>query len=282
MKKKILVSLLAFVMLACMLTLGALAAGEAGSDFKIAAGSVSLKDGVRPNFKVVIPKGIDPTDVKLLVWEGETTDTNFDVNTKMKDDNGNKIPAVVVDRNFKDDEKEDRYVFQYTGISAKEMGKTIYARAYYEAEGKIVYTAPVRYSVVQYLHNTAKNANSSEALKALVASIRAYGAAAQSYFAADGEDVGTSIANELYTINVVNGTLADGFTKGTYLAGETITLVASEKDGFEFSHWEDANGNKVSAENLTAIANATYTTYGYQKAVKAAFEVFELLTGGNQ
>ena len=36
--------------------------------------------------------------------------------------------------------------------------------------------------------------------------------------------------------------------------------------------------------DLGVIANATYTTYGYQKGVKAAFAAFELLTaeeGGN-
>ena len=34
--------------------------------------------------------------------------------------------------------------------------------------------------------------------------------------------------------------------------------------------------------DIGAIASATYTTVGYQKAVKAAFEAFELLEGGNQ
>ena len=43
------------------------------------------------------------------------------------------------------------------------------------------------------------------------------------------------------------------------------------------------SGKPVNSTDLGAIAGATYTTHGYQKAVKAAFAAFELLTeGGNE
>lgn len=34
--------------------------------------------------------------------------------------------------------------------------------------------------------------------------------------------------------------------------------------------------------DIGAISSATFTTYGYQKAIKTAFDVFEMLSGGNQ
>ena len=44
----------------------------------------------------------------------------------------------------------------------------------------------------------------------------------------------------------------------------------------------DAHADQIPADNtdVGVIASATFTTYGYQKAVKAAFEAYEILTGG--
>ena len=44
----------------------------------------------------------------------------------------------------------------------------------------------------------------------------------------------------------------------------------------------DAHADQISPDNtdVGVIASATFTTYGYQKAVKSAFEAYETLTGG--
>lgn len=44
----------------------------------------------------------------------------------------------------------------------------------------------------------------------------------------------------------------------------------------------DAHADQISADNtdIGAIASSTFTTSGYQKAVKAAFNAYEILTGG--
>ena len=34
--------------------------------------------------------------------------------------------------------------------------------------------------------------------------------------------------------------------------------------------------------DIGAISSATYTTYGYQKAVKAAFDAYEILIAGGE
>lgn len=56
---------------------------------------------------------------------------------------------------------------------------------------------------------------------------------------------------------------------------EDIKLTTGAPDIYE---------DLISPDNtdIGAISSATYTTYGYQRAVKAAFTAFEILTGGNQ
>lgn len=46
----------------------------------------------------------------------------------------------------------------------------------------------------------------------------------------------------------------------------------------------DGHADQISPDNddIGVIASATFTTYGYQKAIKTAFEAFNILTGGNQ
>ena len=58
-------------------------------------------------------------------------------------------------------------------------------------------------------------------------------------------------------------------------AGEDIKLSSGTPD-----YHEDLIPS--GSTDIGAISSATYTTYGYQKAIKAAFDTFEVLTGGNQ
>ncbi len=57
------------------------------------------------------------------------------------------------------------------------------------------------------------------------------------------------------------------------------------KDDIKLSSGEpDMHEDLISTDctDIGALSSATFTTYGYQKAVKAAFTAFEILTGGNQ
>lgn len=225
------------------------------NDIQIVAKSLSLKDNVRVNFKVSVSEGITKDNVRLLVWEGAAADTHY-----TKDTPGATLltPGGV--------DKNGYLVFQYCDVSAKEMGKSLYARAYIEMEGEILYSAPTRYSVVQYLDAQCKKDTNTEELKNLLTSIRQYGAMAQAYFATQGEETGISVEEPLYTVSVSGGTLADGFTKGTFLKGEMITLIGTPIAEKSFLHWRDSVGNIVGrTETLTVSANGdeTYTAvYG--------------------
>ena len=46
----------------------------------------------------------------------------------------------------------------------------------------------------------------------------------------------------------------------------------------------DAHADQIATDNtdIGAISSATFTTYGYQKAVKAAFEAYEILIAGGE
>ena len=64
-----------------------------------------------------------------------------------------------------------------------------------------------------------------------------------------------------------------------YRGATAADIVVSVKE-------PDGHSDQISPDNddIGVIASATFTTYGYQKAVKAAFEAFELILneGGNQ
>ena len=59
-----------------------------------------------------------------------------------------------------------------------------------------------------------------------------------------------------------------------YRGASSADIVISVKD-------PDGHSDQISPDNtdIGAISSATFTTYGYQKAVKAAFEAFELIVG---
>ena len=238
MKKRLLCALCLVVLLVCSLTLGVFAADAAESTsndaLQIVAKSLSLKDSVRVNFKVSVADGIPAAEVKLLVWEGTPADTNYTTES---------AGAVILSTSGTD--ANGYQVFQYCDVAAKEMGKVLYARAYYENGDQTVYSAPVRYSVVQYLDSQSKNESNTETYQNLLTSIRAYGAAAQSYFAAKGEETGIPVTEPLYTVSFSGGMLSDGFTEGKFLNGESVTLIAKEIDGKDFVCWQDAAGNTV-------------------------------------
>ena len=68
---------------------------------------------------------------------------------------------------------------------------------------------------------------------------------------------------DYYQISAVNGTLPDGFAKGLYQEGDSVTLTAAPKPGYIFSCWKSSADEAVG--NLPAITvevgneNAVYT-----------------------
>ncbi|MBQ8402877.1 MAG: leucine-rich repeat domain-containing protein [Clostridia bacterium] len=243
MKKKILIALLVVAVCVCAFAFG-VTASDAPS-LTVAKASLSLEEAVYVNFKVSF-EGIaeeNAKNIKLLVWEGAEEGVDY---TKATKDTAGAVTLSVAATQTIDNVVYE--CFQYTGVAAKEMGKTLYARAYYEVdETNVIYSDAVRYSVVQYLENKKDDTE----IGTLAASIRAYGAAAQAYFKAQGEDVGISVSENLYTVTLEGGTFADGFATGTFLNGDTVTISA--KEDMTGKEWVDADGTSYGTESSITV-----------------------------
>ena len=164
------------------------------------------------------------------------------------------------------------YTFEYRHISAKQMTDYVYSVAYIDVDGQRYYSAPVKYSVLDYCYAKLGKTgveSDNEAYKELLSVTLLQGAAAQKYFNYNID----RLANvDYYLVEVIGGVLEDGFTKGLYNANEIATLTAPEAEsGFEFIGWKNSIGEIVSTDNpatLTGfIVNDTYTAT-YEEVVK--------------
>lgn len=164
------------------------------------------------------------------------------------------------------------YTFEYRHVTTREMTDYVYSVAYIDVDGVRYYSAPVKYSVLDYCYSklgkTGVASDNEEYIKLLIATLE-QGAAAQEYF-----DYNTNrLANaEYYLVEVVGGTLEDGFTKGLYLSKDKVTLTAPETNGdLVFAEWQNGSGESVSISNVSEITdftkNDTYTAI-YKSAVK--------------
>lgn len=166
-------------------------------------------------------------------------------------------------------EDEKYYTFSYDSFAAKNMTDYVYARAYVVVDGVYYYSNVAKYSILTYAYDmlgkTSEDAGSDN-LQAMLNSLLAYGASAQTYFNYKADHLANA---DFYEVALTDGVLEDGFTYGLYLAGDTATLKApaTDADGAPFSHWADSTGKKVGASAEYALtvgaANETYTpVYG--------------------
>ena len=170
-------------------------------------------------------------------------------------------------------------VFDYTGLSAKQMTDEIYVRAYAEVDGAAVYSDVRKYSVLEYAYTMLGKLGTYEStnadLKALLESMLDYGGRAQIYFNYRTD----ALASEpFYVVKTVGGTLGDGTVFGLYPAGATVSLTApmTNADGGSFAYWADATGKKVgSTSECTVVlgsANATYSPVYVKYSAGLEFE----------
>ncbi len=211
--------------------------------------NLSFRDSVC--IKYAVSSNVE--NVKLLVWTEPQEE--YTVGTQS---------AALTSVGTETIGEAEYMIFDYTGVSAKQMTDVIYARAYAVDGGETYYSQPNKYSVLQYVYN--KNGKlgttADENLKNLLDSMLKYGADAQTYFGYQADRLATA---DFYQVAVDGGALSDGFDHGLYLAGEVVNLTApaADKDGGSFSHWKDSKGNKVADSasfDLTVPGkNETYT-----------------------
>ncbi len=244
MKKKFLFLALALAALISAFAIGAIAAEEEPI-LKIEAANLEFADSVYLWY-AVSHEGIDANDIRILFFtepQSEYTADNADYYASCYTD-GEAVAG-----------KADCAIFRNTALRAKNMADDIYAVAYAVADGEEYYSAPVKYSILQYAYNKlgkTGTASDNEALKDALAAMLEYGAAVQLYTDYKSDRLANA---DFYQVKADGGTLSDGFSKGLYLAGQSISLSApAEKDGKAFYAWQNSAGEAVA---LTAEATVT-------------------------
>ena len=249
LKNKLLIILLTIASVLCCViagnaipqkTLKANASTETPS-LTIISNNLSYKDSIYMIYAVSY-NGFDKTqnEIKMLFWED--IQQEYTLGTE-KYTASNKGYATV--------KEQDCLIFYSDGIAAKEMTDDIYARAYVEIDGEVYYSDVMKNSVLEYVHTKREAGGLTEQQTATFDAMLEYGATVQSLL---GYNV-DRLANETYyRINVVNGTLADGFPYGLYKANDIITIQANEAEkGMQFSHWEDSAGESFGEDQTQEI-----------------------------
>lgn len=263
MKKKIIVLLSLLVLLFAALSICVSAAESNTAEPTAEAPSLALKGGalllgnsVDIQYIAEI-KGVDYSEVKLLVWESHTD--NYLKGTEkyaVSYINGDMVTAGGVTYPF----------FRFTKAGAKMMTQDYYTVLYTKtADGEEYYSAPAKYGILTYAYSKlgkTGTATTNQKLKDLINLMLDYGSGAQTYLGYETD----RLANEaFYQVKTVNGTLYDGFKSGLYLAGEKITLKAPTLNSSKqvFSYWKNSAGESVSNDaefELTVTAkHDTYT-----------------------
>ena len=234
--------------------------GESGGEtpavgsLKIQNFSLSLENNVFMNFKVSSENVTNVSDIKILAWNEAPAEYKKGTEALCLDSMGTEGGTGYE-------------FFQYTDLAAKDMTKTVYVCAYLNADGVEIYSNPAKFSIAMYAYLKKNAASPDEDLVKMLDAMLAYGAAAQVYFDHNTDFYANAT---MYQIDVVNGTLEDGFAKGWYQQNGSFTLTANAPEsGYRFSHWENSAGENVGdTETLTLEATATekYTAV-YEEAV---------------
>ena len=159
------------------------------------------------------------------------------------------------------------YTFEYRHITAKQMTDYIYSVAYLDVDGARYYSAPVKYSVLDYCYSRLGKtgvASENDSFKKLLTATLEQGAAAQEYF---GYNVDRLANDEYYLVEVVGGVLEDGFAKSLYHSGEKATLTALDDGSLICASWQTSIGNSYSINEPLVItefiSNETYSVVNY-------------------
>lgn len=223
--------------------------------------NVYLKYAVK--FEGVADSKINATNIGMLYFTAPMNDY-----TK----GGEAYSSAVV--GYQTIEGQKYYTFEYRHITAKQMTDYIYSVAYIDLDGERICSAPVKYSVLDYCYSKlgkTGTASTNADFRELLTATLQQGAAAQKYFGYNANRLANA---EYYLVEVVGGTLEDGFTKGLYHDGETATLTAPETSGeLVFLEWKNNQNKIVSTENLYKIRSfstnqiytVSYAQSGYSK-----------------
>ena len=167
---------------------------------------------------------------------------------------------------------EKYYVFKYTNMVAKQLADYVYSVAYLEYDGETYYSAPVKFSALEYCYSKLGKtgvASTNADFRNLLTATLEQGAAAQKYFKYNTDRLANA---EYYQINLVGGTFEDGFTSGLFLTTDEVKITAPETSGdLIFAGWKNSAGEITLENNVDTLKNITKNetyTATYKEAVK--------------
>ena len=244
---------------------------------EIALVNVSIRSNVAMLFAVPVGDFTVNNDgtvdgLNLLVWKGESETGRYGRGSA---DATLKAQGKLVHGG------ETYVVFVYTGLTAKEMTDTVYARTVVsDGKGNIAYGEAIDYSITEWAKNYE---TTSEKNKALAENLLAYGSAMQvyrddykpnGYYAEQAKDLVTVTVNS----KVAGETVQSQVTQ-LAVAGETITLAAPIVDGYSVSEWSvsDADAETEGVQivvDADTVIDATFSpaSLAYESMWGAAFE----------
>ena len=206
----------------------------------------------------------DPYDTELLVWT-----TPQDSYTK-----GTENESIPFEGVIKSVDGVPHHCFDLDTFPVKMLADDFYTTVCVKTDGGYVYSNVVKYSVLEYaykqLGKLGTTASTDANLKSVLNEMLDYAAAAQTYTGYRTDRLANA---EFVYITVSGGQLNDGFTKGLYPKGNTVTVTADEYSGDKpFAYWQNALGETVSTDRtatLTPTKNDTYTAvYGANLATE--------------
>ena len=229
---------------------------ESGEQYlDIVAANLYYGDSIRICYGVDmnLPDGLSPEGVKMLFWNSIPTSYTIDAAPTYAAEIDGDMNTLDNDISLYGYEPyEDCASLVSYPIAAKEIGDTVYARAYItDSEGEVYYSEVVKYSVIDYLYSRyeemANGAVISEKQTSVYEKLINYGLKAQEVFEYRLE---RPVNADIVSFSVSDGHIADGFTGGRYLVGDELTLVADMSEGGSFLYWSDSEGNTVSTSRI--------------------------------
>ena len=223
---------------------------ESEVELNIYAANLSFSDSVYIKY-LVDYENVEFSDVSMLIW------------TKPQTEYKKGTEDSVLSNAYVDPDVGDYAIFDYKELAAKQMTDTVYARAYVKVGDVEYYSAPKKYSILQYAYNKmGKTGTVSEDAKlvALLEDMLSYGALAQKY---TNYKTDTLATDEFVQIKLSGGTFEDGFNHGLYKVGTSVKVTApAAVEDFDFVGWRNLAGEIVSKDTvMTVTAGNTNERY---------------------
>ena len=163
-------------------------------------------------------------------------------------------------------------------VNADELSVNFYATAYIDDGGVKNEYDKAKDSVVEYaVKKKATLPGEGDPTYELIDALLYYGTCAQDYF---GTNIARPANADYHRVNIVGGTLGDGFDYGYFCEGESVTATATLEPGYAFEKWIDSKGTTVSeSAMLDLVAGSTDATYT-AVLVKTGDNISYVLDGG--